>query len=104
MGSFVLFPVLQWRWRDDELYSEVIPQLAYGIEGKKKERYCGDIPVHRYIILFRSSFNYGSSGCAVTFSFLKTAEDYKTIAQITKNKKHRRTQVRPWCDHENRIL
>ncbi|KAL1928051.1 hypothetical protein VTP01DRAFT_2967 [Rhizomucor pusillus] len=32
VGSFVLFPVLQWRWRDDELYSEVIPQLAYGIE------------------------------------------------------------------------
>lgn len=28
-----MFPVLQYNWHEDELYSEVIPQLAYGIEG-----------------------------------------------------------------------
>lgn len=29
-----MFPVLQWRYRNDELMSEIVPQLAYGIEGK----------------------------------------------------------------------
>jgi len=30
--SIALFPVLQWIYRNDELYSEIVPQLAYGIE------------------------------------------------------------------------
>lgn len=28
-----MFPVLQWRFRNDELLSEVVPQFAYGGEG-----------------------------------------------------------------------
>lgn len=33
LGSAAMFPVLQWRWSNDELLSEVVPQLAYSIEG-----------------------------------------------------------------------
>ena len=29
-----MFPVLQWRYRDDVYLSEIVPQLAYGGEGK----------------------------------------------------------------------
>jgi hypothetical protein len=32
--SIALFPVLQWAYRDDMTKSEIVPQLAYGIEGK----------------------------------------------------------------------
>lgn len=35
LGSVAMFPVLQWRWSYDELMSEIVPQLAYGGEGKK---------------------------------------------------------------------
>ncbi|KAI9484325.1 hypothetical protein BDB00DRAFT_775122 [Zychaea mexicana] len=32
LGSAAMFPVLQWRWSDDELLSEVVPQLAYALQ------------------------------------------------------------------------
>ncbi|ORY98567.1 hypothetical protein BCR43DRAFT_487753 [Syncephalastrum racemosum] len=32
LGSAAMFPVLQWRYSNDELLSEVVPQLAYSIE------------------------------------------------------------------------
>ncbi|ORY99061.1 hypothetical protein BCR43DRAFT_435997 [Syncephalastrum racemosum] len=32
LGSMAMFPVLQWRFRNDELLSEVVPQFAYGGE------------------------------------------------------------------------
>lgn len=28
-----MFPVLQWAFRDDMTKSEIVPELAYGIEG-----------------------------------------------------------------------
>ncbi|KAI9030075.1 hypothetical protein CLU79DRAFT_733942 [Phycomyces nitens] len=30
--SMALFPILQWVYRGDEFYSEIVPQLAYGLE------------------------------------------------------------------------
>ncbi|KAI9270501.1 hypothetical protein BDA99DRAFT_501954 [Phascolomyces articulosus] len=32
LGSAAMFPVLQWRYSDDELLSEIVPQLAYGLQ------------------------------------------------------------------------
>ncbi|KAI8137075.1 hypothetical protein BJV82DRAFT_367682 [Fennellomyces sp. T-0311] len=32
LASVAMFPVLQWRFRDDEYKSEIVPQLAYGGE------------------------------------------------------------------------
>ncbi|KAI7870783.1 hypothetical protein BDF14DRAFT_1943585, partial [Spinellus fusiger] len=32
MVSMAMFPILQWTYRYNKLYSEVVPQLAYGIE------------------------------------------------------------------------
>ncbi|KAI9488414.1 hypothetical protein BDB00DRAFT_848328 [Zychaea mexicana] len=32
LGSVAMFPVLQWRFRNDEYLSEIVPQLAYGGE------------------------------------------------------------------------
>ncbi|KAG2218526.1 hypothetical protein INT45_000952 [Circinella minor] len=32
LGSAAMFPVLQWRWSEDELLSEVVPQLAYALQ------------------------------------------------------------------------
>ena len=29
-----MFPVLQWRWSGDELLSEIVPQLAYALQGE----------------------------------------------------------------------
>jgi hypothetical protein len=32
--SIAMFPVLQWAFRDDITKSEIVPELAYGIEGE----------------------------------------------------------------------
>lgn len=33
--SMAMFPILQWRFNEDQYKSEAVPQLAYGLEGNK---------------------------------------------------------------------
>lgn len=36
--SMAMFPILQWRFNEDQYKSEAVPQLAYGLEGNKIHR------------------------------------------------------------------
>ena len=87
--SMAMFPILQWRFNEDQYKSEAVPQLAYGLEGNNTFHSMKSIYIFvltPYWIFIDSAY-HGCAWCSLPFSFHAHSECY------TRTQNHTSTRI-----------